>query len=893
MAKNRHKISDLTRSNYGIAICAVILCSFVMSVACKKRIESDAKGIGSLSSRQDGACGASGTWTETAFQKADALLKTINAISDRAECKALANIGWKLTLIKSLTTNPSEIDYRVARFMTLPREISSLTTFMHLGASGAQKSALLGQAQQALMSRVVELKSAESDVLVQSNLASSLDVQGDGTVNVTREMEGLYARLLTTGKVGLTNLDELFTVMSNSQDCIGKMGVVQSEFLLNSAQMLGAFASADAGVASQIGGTVNKYIKFVNSMYRSKIIQSNNESQLRETMSCLMDLVSYSYCGARDAKVLLDRGLERTMKGEAWPAPVYDSSNAFYGLDVLTNQVPTINKWLLQITQGIAMRNNTNATLLAGLMEIPIDLVAYRKEQDKSFDKAMYSIAGLTDEKARVTAMSKLLDSLGWYISTAKFPRRKRSGHNAETEIPNLLDPQGKSYRIPFILGGLKEELIPKAAIPGDPAAVSGVLNLAKVVASQGPLESMASFELFRSTVRQNLTAWQNSAATYGMNYFWKNYPIDYLSIAGQASSGFRITPIEAFQSVRSYLLHFLQLAKNTQLTSFQVNAPVVIEQIKKLDTIINAYQALSENSSLADAENFVKLIYQQLEMVIFSETLIQERLQPLVILEINAMMAGQIPGKNNLEANIVNVAEKTAVMNLFARAGLTPGDGQKVSVDIASSMTMSQQVLEALETIVGNPLEDNLIKMQKRAKGLEWNADAVREDSYRRSIRNTLAISGSDISDRYQDRFSPSYIDWLLLVQPRAALRRSMNPDLYPMPAAGGFRGFTDDENGSFATMWGFLCAQSLSLSNRERYRKICSGSSFGVDAPKNLPGEAKGEIKLVYDQWWSDWDRKHKSRSGWNGEDPICTTYDLQRRWKIYYMSLDQFTN
>lgn len=881
--------SFIARCMKAAALSQIFICNFLVITGCKKRDSSEVKEISTPSPRQDGACGASGAWTQTAFEKADALLKVINStMVGRKECQAVVNSGWKLELIKQNTASPRQLDYRVGRFMTLPKEIASLAAFMNLTKPGAEKSSLTGMAQEALLDRFIELRSKEGEVMVESNMASSITPQADGTMSITRAVEGLNARILASNSVGLARLDEVFTTLAESENCIGKLGAAQESFLLTSLQMLGAFASADTSISSQIGKTVRKYVTFLNSMYQAKTIRSTTDARLRETISCLIDTVSYTYCGARDAKVILD--LSYDWINSPPPAPTAeDGSNPFYGLNVLTNYIPVINKWLLGITQGVAMRSDINGRQIVGLMEVPADLVAYRKELDKSFEQGMYKIAGITDEKSRQAAMAGLLNELAYQIGVARFPRsmgglRRRS----QQDIPNLLDGQGLTYRIPFLLGGMSDEKIPKAAIPGNPAAALKLMSIEDVVVAQGPLTSMASFELFRSTLRRNLTSWMDSGTSYGMTYFWKNYPVDYLSVASQIGVGLNVTPIAAFKAVRLYLVHFLQVAKTSALPAFVAQTPVVLDLLQRLDTIVEAHEGLSRSSDSEAAQKFIRLVYQQLDMVIFSEIFIQERLLPTVLIEVNAMMAKQIPGKDDLVANILNVAETATILNLYQRV-----DANKLKVDLASAMFNSEQALQALQSIAGNPLEDNLVQLQKRAFGAEWDADAVRADSYRKSIRDTMAIPGSSSTTRYQDRFSSSMVDWVLLVQPRAALRRSLHPDLYPVPPAGGFRGFTDDENSSFSTLWGYLCAQSLALPNRERYRKICSGSSFGIDAPATLPETSRGEVKLNYDTWWSNWERKRYNRTGWNGEDPICSTYDLERRWKIYYMSLDHVSS
>ncbi len=863
-----------------------ITCSALLlgGVGCKRRDSSRIKAIGN-SVESNGACGSSQIWTQSALKRATELVDTIKRIKSRPGCSKLEDALKHLERIQSLAVSPEQMEYRATRLMLLPREIASLTSF--IGGSNWLKT----EARGSLLRRMVELKSTETEILVESNLASSLEPEPDGSISVRRAMEGVHARLLSSGVVGLDALSRIFETIGESESCLAGIGEEQNHFLLGSAQLLGAFASADPGVASRVTPIVQKFVKFINGMFEAKVMRNVTDNQLRETITCLIEMVTHSYCSARDSKLLLDRSFSRQQYDPNPDGASSDPNKAFLGIRLMHSHVPAINKWVQQMMQGVLLRNVDNREELIQLMRLPTDLMAYRMDLDQDFNEVMYVLAGDESESSRSITMAKLLSKFGRKMSQARFPRRRAASSANLLNLPNFFDKDGLGYKLPFLLAGLTEAEIPGICTPGHPDASRGVKSIVDLVVMNGPLPSMASFELFRSTVRRNLNAMQDAAVSLGMEYFWRNYPIDSVMIAAQGISGYAVTPIQALRAVETYLLDYIKLANDSNLPDIKSLLPLAVDTYKRVEEILTAHSKLSATATREQATGFARLLYQRLDVLMFNETLIQRRLQPLVEVELNAMMAGRIPGRQSLEADLVAEAQKLSVTDLFARAGLNQGDHQKMVIDLSAAMTTGINSIEALEQAVAFPLEDQLRRISLRARGGRWDADTIREDSYIRSIRDARGVPTTPQSDRFSDRFRRTFTDWVLLVKPRAAISRSLHPDLYPMPPSGGFRGFAEDEFGSFATLWGFLCAQSLSLPGRDRYRQFCSGSSFGFEKTEALPVRSEGQLLLNYDQWWVDRAAGKPSASGWSGEDAICTTYDMQRRWRVYYMSLDPF--
>ncbi|MCX6126647.1 MAG: hypothetical protein NTV34_18090 [Proteobacteria bacterium] len=337
--------------------------------------------------------------------------------------------------------------------------------------------------------------------------------------------------------------------------------------------------------------------------------------------------------------------------------------------------------------------------------------------------------------------------------------------------------------------------------------------------------------------------------------------------------------------------MHLVKLIRTHNPPGLRHFLPVAMDLVKRLDKVIDSFEAQPRGATADAARTFVREVYQQFEMVMFNQSFLQARLQPMVEAHINAVVAGSVPGKTELEGVLSMIGERGAVADLFTKGGMSQNDGQKLKIDLASARSTNLQSLEVLQQIFGDTLEDEISYLRQRAKNPVYDAKAVRSEAYRRSLRDARN-SGFVSRDTSTDRFSRTFVDWVLLAKPRAAMARAMNLDLYPMPADGGFEGFSDDESKSFATMWSYLCVQALSMPDRKRYHRLCSGSSHGIAEYPNMPESMRGMLNLNHDDWWSDHEiTRRPSEEGWTGGDPICTLYDFQRRWKIYHMAAERY--
>jgi hypothetical protein len=861
----------------------MVLTCLGVATSCK---QSDSKLRAVNTSTTQDCGGASGIWTQKAFEAAETVIKFLEENANRPECAGLLATKPEIEKVRELTRGDKDINYRMGRFMTLPREVSDLVTFM-------KKSPWLGdEARRLTIARSLEYQSTGADLMATSKAVSDLTFGAGEKLEVTRNMSAMPVRLTTMARVGAASLDKWFASLQANSSCLSSMGASTGQFLQTGAQLIGAFASADTGSAALLGDVVRKFVKLIESREMGRYLRALEKNKIRKTLTCLISTITSSYCSADDSLALLETGIELSNQTKISPI-----SSPTHGYEVIFFHVPAFTDWLQSITNPGSVRVRKLSESYRAIMSIPVDIESYRKILDQQILAGQNTMLTAKDRTQLVAAMAATLKTVASTLEKARFPRNSRGmmGGNGGGEIPNFLDSQKKYKKIPFLLAGIREEDIPNICIPGS-AELQGrkandfkwyIANLLEKDSSKLP-ESFESIEAFRKNLRDKLDVWLDQSENYAMEYFWNNMPFDFEFVGSKAAIGNRTTPIKSMIAIQQYLLEFIEVAQNSKSRFMAAYVPNVIDTVKRLEEVLKAVDAYNANNP-DSAKNLVATAYKQFQMVFHAENLVPSRLNKAVEAHINAIMMGEVPGKEELERSALLIAERGAVSDLFARSGASASNLQAIKQDISAAKVLSLQSLEALEAVVGDFILDDLRELRARSKG-SWDAAAVREDSYIRSVNDARKALPFGLGQA-EDRFSRTFVDWFLLSRPRAKLNRALHRDIYPMPADGAFVTFQEVEGRPFSELWSNLCAQTLSLPGRKRYQTMCTGSTYGIETTKETPVPMEGKLMLSYDTWWSSQVIKKPNQAGWTGGDPVCTLYEYQRRWRIYTMVADQY--
>lgn len=908
MAGNRDKISDLRRSNYGITICIVILSSFAMSIACKQREKSkltgtDQKNVYSFG----GACGSRGYWTQTAISRASEITSIITKLKDNPKCKKVYDSLQSIGDIKSTYTPPAQSGYRFSRLMTLSREITTLNSYIKM------TDFKRGDALALLLDRTLEQKTLQTENLAEAQRTSDVIEKDNGQLEFTRNVaDSLQNRMDVASQVGMDRLQKYYQALSESADCVNDNPSLGSGALVtHGAQILGAFASGDPVTASNVGSVMNSFSKMLrDSKYNDSMLRAK-ESVFAESIGCMLESVQYSYCAARDAQSILASGGERLQKRAETGG--LDRNSAFYGYYMMSFHLPIVTRWLNSMLTTYTPRRWVDSKIVNGMFQIPVSVEAYKVQFKAIYSEKMRDYAQQSDPTAKAALLVQLVRDLEDEINYVVFPKRpmnrsfpppKRS--IAKGDIPNFFGQSTPGIALPFRLIGMGVESIPKECIAGTKEAGGSPLDFygwsktteqgyrpiffqseRKATASDGSGEELSLPEI----IKLQLEGIIQEGSAGASEYFWKNIPLDLDAVATDAGSGQIGNAMTSLTAIQGFLLDQIIAARDENSRDAKMNLIAMKDTYERLEAIQNAYRKFTSDSvSTTAAKEFIATVYEKLNLVFQGSSFLPQRLIGLVKRDLVKKVLQQKLGANSLQPEILIAASDLAFEQIVKSLGTNQGDPQSGQNQLAAAQAMNMTSLEAIDTVFRDKLIAVLSYYRNIAKGTGDTGNAsVFKDSYLRSRMDSRVLPRLN-SDTFIDRVVNFSLDQAELVGVRSFIRRSLNPDLYPMPNPWQGPGYGEDEFGSNGTVWAMLCTLTLALPNPDKYASVCDGAILysPYESTSSKPGVKRvGPLSLPYSNW-------RRSFYAVDGDpdyapSPQCAYYDISRRNQIYAMTLD----
>jgi hypothetical protein len=109
--------------------------------------------------------------------------------------------------------------------------------------------------------------------------------------------------------------------------------------------LMAAFDSGEEGVLSSAADLTFSFTEMLRRRHFSKALRSLADTQLRSSVSCMLESITESYCKNYDARVLIEGsrdGLELTL----------DQDDLLYGYYILNRPLNVITDWMQKLLSG-------------------------------------------------------------------------------------------------------------------------------------------------------------------------------------------------------------------------------------------------------------------------------------------------------------------------------------------------------------------------------------------------------------------------------------------------------------------------------------------------------------------------------------------------------------
>ena len=909
---DKQRRSDAMQSNYGIAVCLIILTSFVAIVACKKRNDSGlAAAEGSNVYSFGGACGSKGYWTQTAVARTEDLSATINKLKDDPKCNRLYSSLKDLGDIKSTFTPPDQSGFRFSRMMTLTREIAAINTYLKMSDFKRGDTLAL------LLDRTLEQKTLQTQNVAESQTASSVSEGADGRLAIARNAaDSIESRMSVAAQVGLDRLQKYYDALNDSAECVASNPALGGTAVITqTAQMLGAFASGDPATASQIGNAFSSFTKMLRNSKFNNALKRQNEAVFADSLGCMLETAQYSYCAARDAQTILKNGADRLQQRVA-PSGAIDKTSPFYGYYIMSYHLPTVVRWLGSVIGDYVPKKMVDARVINGISEIPVDVEIYSNKLRSIYAQSMRDYLQATEKSAKASILLQMIQKMHYELLYMTFPKmpendfrrqRKPPADGYTGALPSFFMSSTKGSIIPFRLIGITPENMPAICIAGSkelggkPALTfdQWATNTSEGYQPQffqqdpGDQSSDTAQSTLPEIIKTQLDDLIQEAHTTGSDYFWRNFPLDLDAVSASAGAGQIASAMTSLTAIQVYLLDQIDKTRGLHTIEAIVNRQSMLELYGRIDAVTGAYKQFSQNVSSPDeGRKFISTVYEKFNLIFQGTSFLQQRLVGFVKRDLIKNVLKQKLGASSLEPEILLAASDLAFDQIVKSmgGGAGAGDAQAGKTQFAAAQALNRASLTSLDEAFGEKLIAVISYYRNIATGVGDTSNAsVFSDSYLRSRMDSRLLPRLS-SDRFVDRVFNSTLDSFELVGARSFLRRSLHPDLYPMPNPWRGPGYREDEFASNGTYWATLCALTLSFPKPERYASVCNGAVMhspyeGGTGPASVKKD--GPLSLAY----NNWNRSLNSDGGTPEVYPSaeCAYYDVVRRNQIYAMTLD----
>lgn len=580
-----------------------------------------------------GSCSSQGEWTAQALYNSEQIKGYINQLKDDPNCKALnqeliGHLDESIQSIQKLREKNSEISKNPG-LMNLPKELSELQSV--LKTMNSQTSNYKSGGLYSLLKGTHQMLSAESSNPVQAELLKQFKQRVDATAETAFANFSVFTSKLPQTTLCLTDANALSSLLSMSVQTVSAF--LQSGASLNANQLAKSIA--------QISETARQ-VRF------DKITSEINKAQFLQSMSCIMEITSESYCSARDSYFLqanylndyfvdaksvksspqqqntsnnkVDQFFKTVNKIEKTnPAQAqnpteqdiysfraklksYDQklldpknmesadflNNPSYGLFILSHHVSNINQWVQEIQLGVDPKLDTDATFKNRVLDTANVFLQRVNTLKGEVSKRMVTIQNEPKLQTKKTMVLQLIDVIVDNLV------------NMRNTDQNFFTAQVPAIQIPFVLTGIPI-----------PPQVSGNTNGAFVQRMnyddyfQVNVNSIEQFNdpaTMLKTIESNLNLIIMSANSSMIEYYNKWFIVDKTLIIQKSLTGVNYSIYDSFVAIRAYLKHLVVKIRkygHGSLSETQLNIPGIEELIARLDKVIAAYEPVKNLSQL------------------------------------------------------------------------------------------------------------------------------------------------------------------------------------------------------------------------------------------------------------------------------------------------------
>jgi hypothetical protein len=763
-----------------------------------------------------GACSSQGSWTQDALAGTRSLVVIAEQLKNDPHCGNLAKaLNTHLESLKADVGTIAADSTSATKLSSLKEETLALRKFIS-GNALMKKNVL----------RLILDNTVESAITSTDIDQNALGLNAQSLMSVGKRIN----------RATTSSLDILNSVMDSAlqeHQCLSSPNTI-GPFVGAIVQVAGAFAgSGQDSYGTKISALVSKLSNMLRDSKYANVLKQLNQTQLRNSMSCLLEVTSESYCSALDASNLFKEQMDRfpLISNGNGDLKIADKSAGEGGLNgplkgyyVLSQQIPIVTSWLEKIQRGVEPKLKTDAQFKNETLKIVSDFYIAENDLLGEINSSRNTLQSQPTLDAKKNVVLRTVNSL----------TQKMVGNAVEGGGNVFFTISMRPVQIPFFLIGRE---VPPVVL-GQTGAMAQPPD-AWLEANLPNLPEFEKPEQLLETIHTNLKSLIESSRASATSYYNEWFIYDNAALYVDAVTGMRYNVRDALHATDSYLVDVekkLILDPNTDaslLSTIGETRSLIGSVLEKFEALRQLGQAYRSAKSDVDRKALIekgKKLHSELIENVYASFNVQKgksgflanRVALIVKYDFQNLLKS---GSNFSNENVKNIFYATGDAAFEKMRRMSSGNPKDIMTDLNNAQMTHKENLTALEMMMRDHFLATIAYTKMLSENKMPDDNDIRRDSMKRAwddywkefpiaSRNILGATLEVIAKPFDFYFS----------------FYNGHSDRYPKSRTTTYGNnmlgaSVDNENRSARHMYELYCIQSLAFSDWRFFQPLCKG--------------------------------------------------------------------
>jgi hypothetical protein len=557
-----------------------------------------------------------------------------------------------------------------------------------------------------------------------------------------------------------------------------------------------------------------------------------NQTQLRNSMSCLLEITSESYCSALDASNLFKEQMSRfqIVSGKDDTLKITDSvdmqnstKGPLQGYYILTQQIPVITSWLEKIQRGVEPKLKTDAKFKNETIQTVMNFYTTENNLLGDINSSKTTLASQTSLQAKKNMVLKTLLSIS----------DRLAGNIANDNETNFFTINMRPMEIPFALIG--REVPPEVLGKGKSDFMQSPESWLQ--ANMSNLSEFEKPEQLIETIHSNLKSLIEASQASAVSYYNEWFIYDNAALYVDSVTGMRYNVRDSLQNTNDYLSSLEEKIKSSNSADISI-IPTIDETRFLISTVLEKYEnirllgetyraATTYENRKATIEKGKQLHKELIESVYSSFSVLKGKsgflANRMAIIVKNDFQTTLKSGADFSNENVKKIFYATGDAAFEKMRQMSSGNPKDIMMDLNNAQMTHKENLTAIEMMLKNHFLAMISYTKMVSQGISPSDEDVSRDSFKRAwsdyweeypiaSRNILGVILEGIIKPFD-----FYISFYKGNHDRYPKSRTTSLGNNKLAAS------VDNENEAAKHMYELYCIQSLAFTDWRPFQALC----------------------------------------------------------------------